>query len=310
MAKQGLNYYNVDTDRYADRKIKRLKHAFGCKGIAVYDYLLCEVYRDRGCFLVWDENTAFDVADYFGLKVDAVKEIVTYCGAVGLFNAELLSRGVITSEAIQQRYLEMSNRARRVNIVIPEEIRLFTAETQKITEETQKTTEVFHKVNKSKVNNNKRDTKVSLCNAHTCACATEEERERFLEIFTFVLNFIDPQQEVDRFVAHYDATGWCRKDSTVPVKNKEALARMWKPQTEQKRYPEDVRQWLFETYGKAKANDPVAAAILLRGINRIVAQGDSEERQIIMDCSKPVMTALEKYYSYRPNFKLMYKNPN
>ena len=187
MAKQGLNYYNVDTDRYADRKIKRLKHAFGCSGMAVYDYLLCEVYRDRGCFLAWDEDTAFDVAEYFGLKVNTVKEIVTYCGAVGLFNTELLSRGMITSEAIQKRYLEMANRARRQNIAIPEEIQLFTEELPKLTEETQEITQVFHKVNKSKVNNSKRYNKLSLCNAHVCA--TDEERERFLEIFTFELNF-------------------------------------------------------------------------------------------------------------------------
>ena len=308
MAKQGLSYYNVDTDRYADRKIKRLKHAFGCKGIAVYDYLLCEVYRDRGCVLAWDEDTAFDVADYFGLKVDAVKEIVTYCGVVGLFDAELLSRGMITSAAIQKRYLDMSNRARRVNIAIPEECRLFTAETQKITEETQKITEDFHKVNNSKVNNNKRDTRVSLCNAH--ACATEEARERFLEIFTFVLNFVNPQQEVDRFIAHYEASEWCRKDSTVPVKNKEALAKMWKPKTEGERYPEEVRQWLFETYGKAKANDPVAAAMLLRGIGRAVMTARGEGRQLLLDCSHGAASAIEKYYSYRPTFKLVYKVPN
>jgi hypothetical protein len=265
MAKQGLNYYNVDTDRYADRKIKRLKHAFGCSGMAVYDYLLCEVYRDRGCVLVWDEDTAFDVADYFGLKVNTVKEIVAYCGVVGLFNAELLSRGMITSEAIQKRYLEMANRARRQNIAIPEEIRLITEELPKITEETPKIKEDFHKVNKSKVNILKeKDTNVSLSNAHTCA--SEEERERFLEIFTFEKNYPNPQQEVERFVAHYDATGWCRKDCTIPVKNKEALARMWKPQQEGQRYPEEVRQWLFETYGRAKATSPEAARCILTQI--------------------------------------------
>ena len=47
--KTGFSFYSVDTDRYQDRKIKRLKKAFGCNGIAVYDYLLCEVYRDKGC---------------------------------------------------------------------------------------------------------------------------------------------------------------------------------------------------------------------------------------------------------------------
>ena len=303
MAKQGLNYYNVDTDRYADRKIKRLKHAFGCSGMAVYDYLLCEVYRDRGCFLVWDEDTAFDVAEYFGLKVNTVKEIVTYCGVVGLFNSELLSRGMITSEAIQKRYLEMANRARRQNIAIPEEIRLFTGELPKLTEETQEITEVFHKVNKRKVNNNK-----SLCNAHTCA--SEEERERFLEIFTFELNFQEPQQEVERFVAHYDASGWCRKDSTIPVKNKEALARMWKPQVAGAKYPEEFRQWLFETYGKAKASDAMAAACLLREVYGVQMIDQSGTKQVFVECSHGAAQAIEKYYSLRPAWRMSYRIPN
>ena len=29
-------------------------------GLAIYDYVLCEVYRVDGCGLVWDDDTAFD----------------------------------------------------------------------------------------------------------------------------------------------------------------------------------------------------------------------------------------------------------
>lgn len=305
MAKTGLSYYNVDTDRYADRKIKRLKHNFGCSGLAVYDYLLCEVYRDKGCGLVWDEDTAFDVADYFGLKVTTVKEIVKYCGVVGLFDTELLSRGIVTSEAIQKRYLEMCNRAKRTNCEIPEEWRKIPEKFEKFpknSEETAKTTEVFHKENKSKVNNN------ILSNAHVCA--SEEERERFLEIFTFVLNFSNPQQELERFVSHYDASGWCRKDSTVPVKNKEALAKMWTPQVAGAKYPEEFRQWLFETYGKAKASDAIAAACLLREVYRVQMFDQSGTKQVRVDCSHDAAQAIEKYYSRRPAWRMSYRIPN
>ena len=187
-----------------------MKHTFGCSGIAVYDYLLCEVYRDRGCFLEWGEDTAFDVADYFGLKENLVKEIVKYCGVVGLFDSTLLSGGIITSEAIQQRYLDMSHRAKRTNIAIPEEIRLLPEETVKLTEETAKTPEVFRKVNKSKVNNI-RENKFSLSNAHTCA---RTDKEIFLEIFFFERNFISAKDELTRFLNHYEANGWCRNNST------------------------------------------------------------------------------------------------
>lgn len=134
--KTGLNYYNVDTDRYMDIRIRRLVKDHGCRGLAVYDYLLCEVYRVQGCFVAWDEVTAFNVAEYLGLKESNVLEIVRYCGAVGLFDKELLSRGIITSASIQRRYLEMCNRSKRKIAEIPEECRI-------IPEESPKTPEVW-----------------------------------------------------------------------------------------------------------------------------------------------------------------------
>lgn len=119
--KTGFSFYSVDTDRYQDRKIKQLKKNFGCKGIAVYDYILCEIYRVKGCFLEWDANTVFDVAEYFGLEENTVTEVVKYCAAVGLFDKGLLGRGVITSVSVQRRYLEMSAKARRKGVTIPED---------------------------------------------------------------------------------------------------------------------------------------------------------------------------------------------
>lgn len=148
----------------------------------------------------------------------------------------------------------------------------------------------------------------SLC--VTPACASEEERERFLEIFTLVLNFNNPQQEVERFVSHYDASGWCRKDSTVPVKNKEALAKMWTPQVAGAKYPEEFRQWLFETYGKAKASDAIAAACLLREVYRVQMFDQSGTKQVRVECSHGAAQAIEKYYSRRPAWKMSYRIPN
>ena len=149
--KTGLNYYNTDTDRYQDIRIKRLKRAFGCNGIAVYDYILCEVYRDKGCYLTWEENIAFDVADYFGLEESQVHEIVRYCAEVGLFDPSLLSRGIITSASIQRRYLGMSARAKRNRVNIPEEYRIIPEESAKLPEESAKLPEDCDKVKYSKV---------------------------------------------------------------------------------------------------------------------------------------------------------------
>ena len=143
--KTGFDYYNLDTNRYQDIKIKRLKKDFGTSGIAVYDYILCEIYRVKGCFIEWDESTAFDVAEYFGLKETLVNEIVNYCCAVGLFDKALLkSGGIISSRSIQQRFMEMSLRAKRKDFKIPEEINI-------IPEELEIIPEVSDKVKRSKV---------------------------------------------------------------------------------------------------------------------------------------------------------------
>ncbi len=123
--KIGFAYYNADTDRFQDMRIKRLKKNMECDGFAVYEYILNEIYRVKGCFLVWDESAAFDVADYWGLRESTVNEIVNYCGSVGLFNKELLSRGGIrTSLSIQSRYMKMCKRSKRLGVKIPKAIKL------------------------------------------------------------------------------------------------------------------------------------------------------------------------------------------
>lgn len=161
--KQGFNYYSVDTDRYQDMKIKRLKKSFGPVGIAIYDYLLCEIYRVKGCFIEWGEDTAFDVADYFGIKESLVQEIVNYCGVVGLFNKELLTGGrVLTSLAIQNRFLDWSKKAKRSSAKIPERLKIVQEESAKLQEESAKLQEVSDKVKESKGKQRKRKVKEKL----------------------------------------------------------------------------------------------------------------------------------------------------
>lgn len=119
--KTGFSFYAIDTDRYQDRKIKRLKKDFGCTGIAVYDYLLCEVYRDKGCYMEFDTNILFDVAEYFDIEEKEVADVVKHCGDIGLFSKTLLEKGIITSASIQRRYMEMCSKSRRKSFAIPED---------------------------------------------------------------------------------------------------------------------------------------------------------------------------------------------
>jgi len=134
--KTGFAFYNTDTDRYQDIKIKRLKKEFGCDGIAVYDYILCEIYRVKGCFYNWGENEIFDVSEYFGLSEERVTAISNYCSEVGLFDKKtMLKKHILTSASIQRRFLEMCERARRINSKIPEECLITTEESPEMYEE-------------------------------------------------------------------------------------------------------------------------------------------------------------------------------
>lgn len=154
MAKTGFPYYRAETDRFQDIRIKRLKKEFKGNGYAVYSYILNEIYRVKGCFLEWDESTAFDVSEYWDLTENQVNEIVKYCCAIGLFDKGLFTSGrVLTSLAIQSRYIDMSKMAKRTNFAIPKNICLIPEETVKLPEESPKPPEVSDKVKYSKEKN-------------------------------------------------------------------------------------------------------------------------------------------------------------
>ncbi len=120
----GLSYYQKDTDSFQDIKIKRLKRQFGAAGYVVYDYIVNEIYRVQGYYLEWNEHVAFDVADFWNIEETLVNDIVQYCCTVGLFDAAIFSRGIITSRAIQMRYSDIYSLIRKKKVIIPRDLNL------------------------------------------------------------------------------------------------------------------------------------------------------------------------------------------
>lgn len=124
MAKTGLSYYQAETDRFQDIKVKRLKKRYGCEGYAVYQYIQNEIYRVEGCYIRFTDDQLFDVSEYWAIDEQRVERIIEYCTEVELFDAITWhTNHVLTSVDIQQRYLEICRRAKK-KIVIPEDIRL------------------------------------------------------------------------------------------------------------------------------------------------------------------------------------------
>lgn len=86
MAKTGLSYYQAETDRFQDIKVKRLKKRYGCEGYAVYQYIQNEIYRVEGCYIRFTDDQLFDVSEYWGIEEQRVEKIIEYCTEVELFD--------------------------------------------------------------------------------------------------------------------------------------------------------------------------------------------------------------------------------
>lgn len=103
--KENLDYFPLDADFFTDTKIKILKAKYGADGIAVYLYILCEIYHDKGYYVECDEDFVLVMSDYFHFSEGKTMQILNY-----LFNRSLLecilveSVKVITAKSVQRRY--------------------------------------------------------------------------------------------------------------------------------------------------------------------------------------------------------------
>ena len=108
----GLRYFPMDTGIFSDRKIRRLLKTFGAKGYLIYNFVLCEIYRDKGYFVQCDEDFLFDIADNLAIDENLVKEVISFCVSNVLFNKRVFDvENILTSAGIQKRYLEVKSRS-------------------------------------------------------------------------------------------------------------------------------------------------------------------------------------------------------
>ena len=117
--KSGLDYFPLDVNFFSDPKIKILKARYGTDGIAIYTYLLCEVY-DNGFYIKVDDDYMYIISDDLNLKPDLVKQVLTFLLERSLFDNTLFqSDAVLTSAGIQKRYqLAVKERAKKRPIEI------------------------------------------------------------------------------------------------------------------------------------------------------------------------------------------------
>lgn len=102
-----LLYFPFDVDFFSNRKIKVLKSQYGCDGVMLYLYLLCEIYRSNGYYVQLDEDFKYIISDDLNMNPDKVGQIMNFLLKRSLFSDTLFkSDKVLTSEGIQYRFIE------------------------------------------------------------------------------------------------------------------------------------------------------------------------------------------------------------
>lgn len=116
--KQGLEYFSFDTDFFSDIKIRRISRACGPASTSILICLLCNIYKDKGYYIEWDENLSFVVADIVGTTEGAVEEVVKKAIQVGFFNKEMFDKyQILTSNGIQNRFKSAVKRREEIEYV-------------------------------------------------------------------------------------------------------------------------------------------------------------------------------------------------
>ena len=103
--KQGLDFFSFDTDFFSDRKVRRIMNACGPNSSSILICLLCNIYKDKGYYIMWDKELPFDIADIVGVSEGAVSEVIKKAIQIEFFDSGLFEKyKILTSNGIQKRF--------------------------------------------------------------------------------------------------------------------------------------------------------------------------------------------------------------
>lgn len=128
--KEGLDYFPLDVDFFRDRKIRSIKVRYGMDGIALYLYILCLVYEDKGYYTKIDVDFYEQVEDDLGISENSARQIMNYFCERSLLDGTLFTTvKILTSVKIQKTFQAAKRSAKRSIKVIPDYWLLKTDET-------------------------------------------------------------------------------------------------------------------------------------------------------------------------------------
>lgn len=116
--KQGIDYFPIDVGFFNDIKIRKISRACGPHSTSILICLLCNIYKDNGYYILWDEDMPFVIADTVGVSEGAVKEVILKAVQVEFFSKEKFEEHkILTSAGVQKRFFLATYQRKETDII-------------------------------------------------------------------------------------------------------------------------------------------------------------------------------------------------
>lgn len=120
--KDGFDYFPLDTNTDNNIKLQIVEARYGIVGFGIIIKLFQRIYGDKGYYCEWNELIAAISASKwscteFPVTEKLVSKVVREAARYGIFDKKMLNDyGILTSKGIQERYLEIGNRRKNLEI--------------------------------------------------------------------------------------------------------------------------------------------------------------------------------------------------
>ncbi|WP_153465064.1 Lin1244/Lin1753 domain-containing protein [Sediminibacillus terrae] len=115
--KEGLDYFPLDVDIDQNDKVALIEAKHGVVGFSVIVKLFMKIYKE-GYFYKWTEREQLLFSNRVNVDINIVKDVVIDSIEWDLFNKKLYQdHEILTSQGIQERYLDAITRRKEVNLV-------------------------------------------------------------------------------------------------------------------------------------------------------------------------------------------------
>ena len=215
--KQGLDYFPLDV--ITDDKFELIEAKHEIIGFGILVKLYQKIYKE-GYYINWNEEMSLLFSKRINVDINKVNAVINDSLCYHIFNQELFSKyKILTSAGIQKRYFNAIGRRKTVSLYekyIIVDINPINVNINWINDDIS---------TQSKVKYSKEDLRER----------EELEKIEILKVFQ-ERRFKSPNKEYDRFINHYEKTGWVDANGntiTKPV----AAAKFWDERPEVGKLP-------------------------------------------------------------------------